>query len=268
MIAESSAPPEDTWQKRDLGNEVVRHPLARWLHLVNGVPVTRIILFIVVHLALPFGYQFFAGAVAGISKIFAANGFWGETTRNIRGSPMMLGLSTLSGCSASATESLVIPLQDKTTTLKGLIEVIKHILKTEGALGLLHRTLLSHFCFKTRHNLIGINTGCSVIGCVPRHGRTDTVLAGECTSRMGHRNNEYGWEVGGRVEYPIWTRVLHHWHTEKTNRVVIAIHNPVKKSSARLERKTPEYATIRRNTKDPWKVIAPELERLRRCGDH
>ncbi|KAF9507411.1 hypothetical protein BS47DRAFT_1351728, partial [Hydnum rufescens UP504] len=102
---------------------------------------------------------------------------------------MMLGLSTLSGCSAGTTESFVcvpfefvkIRLQDKTTTFKGLIKVIKHILKTEGALGLLHCTLLSHFCFKTRHNLIGINTVCSVIGCIPKHERTDIVLAGERT---------------------------------------------------------------------------------------
>jgi len=151
---------------------------------------------------LPFGYQFLAGAIAGVSEIctfypldvvktrmqlergqsaslvasfrnivaqegfrrlykglvppllleapkratkFAANDFWGKTYKKYLGQPTMtLGLSTLTGCSAGATESFVvvpfelvkIRLQDKATTFKGPVEVIKHILRTEGALGL------------------------------------------------------------------------------------------------------------------------------------
>ncbi|KAF9516680.1 hypothetical protein BS47DRAFT_1340564 [Hydnum rufescens UP504] len=154
--------------------------------------------------SLPFGYQFLAGAIAGISEIctfypldvvktrmqlergqspslvasfrniVAQEGFgrlykglvppllleapkratkcqWSRLLepplmpiKYSGQSTMTLGLSTLTGCSAGATESFVvvpfelvkIRLQDKATTFKGPIEVIKHILKTEGALGL------------------------------------------------------------------------------------------------------------------------------------
>lgn len=152
--------------------------------------------------ALPFQYQFIAGAIAGVSEIltfypldvvktrmqlergvspslvksfqniiaqegvgrlykglvppllleapkravkFAANDFWGKTYKGYTGQTQMTqSLSILTGCSAGATESFVvvpfelvkIRLQDKATTFKGPIEVVKHIIKHEGVLGM------------------------------------------------------------------------------------------------------------------------------------
>ncbi|KAF8331985.1 mitochondrial carrier domain-containing protein [Cantharellus anzutake] len=76
---------------------------------------------------------------------FAANDFWGKTFKQMTGSKEMTqSLSILTGCSAGATESFVvvpfelvkIRLQDKATTFKGPREVIKHIVRHEGILGL------------------------------------------------------------------------------------------------------------------------------------
>jgi len=151
---------------------------------------------------LPFGYQFVAGAIAGVSEIctfypldvvktrmqletgqsqsmvksfqyiiqqqgfgrlykgllppllleapkratkFAANDFWGKTYKQIAGTTEMTqSLSIITGCSAGATESFVVTpfelvkirLQDKSTTFKGPNEVIKHLVKHDGILGL------------------------------------------------------------------------------------------------------------------------------------
>jgi solute carrier family 25 2-oxodicarboxylate transporter 21 len=151
---------------------------------------------------LPFGYQFVAGAIAGVSEIlvfypldvvktrmqldtgkgmglmgtfknivatqglsrlykglapplmleapkravkFAANDFWGKQFMSMAGTTQMTqSISILTGCSAGATESFVvvpfelvkIKLQDKTSPFKGPMDVIKHVVKTEGVLGL------------------------------------------------------------------------------------------------------------------------------------
>jgi len=76
---------------------------------------------------------------------FAANDFWGQTYLNMTGSSKMsTELSVLTGCSAGATESFVvvpfelvkIKLQDKTSTFKGPMDVVKQVVRKEGVLGL------------------------------------------------------------------------------------------------------------------------------------
>ncbi|KAJ6457601.1 mitochondrial carrier [Mycena sanguinolenta] len=76
---------------------------------------------------------------------FAANDFWGKTYLGFAGeSKMTQNLSILTGCSAGATESFVvvpfelvkIKMQDKTSTFKGPMEVVRHIIKADGLLGL------------------------------------------------------------------------------------------------------------------------------------
>ncbi|KAF7297072.1 ODC2-mitochondrial 2-oxodicarboxylate carrier [Mycena indigotica] len=76
---------------------------------------------------------------------FAANDFWGNTYLAYSGeSKMTPNLSILTGCSAGATESFVvvpfelvkIKLQDKTSTFAGPMAVVRHIIATDGLLGL------------------------------------------------------------------------------------------------------------------------------------
>lgn len=76
---------------------------------------------------------------------FAANDFWGKTYLTMSGeSKMTQQLSILTGCSAGATESFVvvpfelvkIKLQDKASSFKGPVDVLKHIVKKDGLLGL------------------------------------------------------------------------------------------------------------------------------------
>ncbi|KAJ7434721.1 mitochondrial carrier domain-containing protein [Mycena latifolia] len=76
---------------------------------------------------------------------FAANDFWGKTYLGFTGETKMTQqLSILTGCSAGATESFVvvpfelvkIKMQDKTSTFKGPMEVVRHIIKADGLLGL------------------------------------------------------------------------------------------------------------------------------------
>lgn len=76
---------------------------------------------------------------------FAANDFWGKTYRSAMGvDKMTQGLSVLTGCSAGATESIVvvpfelvkIRLQDKNSIYKGPMDVVSQIVKKEGLLGL------------------------------------------------------------------------------------------------------------------------------------
>ncbi|KDQ16946.1 hypothetical protein BOTBODRAFT_30331 [Botryobasidium botryosum FD-172 SS1] len=151
---------------------------------------------------LPFGYQFAAGAFAGVTEIcvfypldevktrmqldtgksqglfqtfrnimahegvgrlykglvppllleapkravkFAANDFWGKTYMSMSDTKTMTqSLSFLTGCSAGASESFVVvpfelvkvKLQDKSTIFKRPLEVVRHIIKTDGVLGL------------------------------------------------------------------------------------------------------------------------------------
>ena len=77
--------------------------------------------------------------------LVAANDFWGKTFMDFTGSKKMTQeLSIATGCSAGATESFVvvpfelvkIKLQDKTSTFKGPIDVVKHIVKHNGLLGM------------------------------------------------------------------------------------------------------------------------------------
>lgn len=76
---------------------------------------------------------------------FAANDFWGKKYLSWTGETKMTqSLSLLTGCSAGATESFVvvpfelvkIKLQDKASTFKGPIDVVKHIVRKDGVLGL------------------------------------------------------------------------------------------------------------------------------------
>lgn len=76
---------------------------------------------------------------------FAANDFWGKTYKDLLGvSTMTQSLSVLTGCSAGATESIVvvpfelvkIRLQDKNSQYKGAMDVIASIVKKEGILGM------------------------------------------------------------------------------------------------------------------------------------
>jgi len=76
---------------------------------------------------------------------FAANDFWGKTYLGLTGEPKMnQQLSVLTGCSAGATESFVvvpfelvkIKLQDKKSTYKGPMDVLKQVVRKEGPLGL------------------------------------------------------------------------------------------------------------------------------------
>ncbi|BGP19918.1 hypothetical protein JCM10213_008607 [Rhodosporidiobolus nylandii] len=76
---------------------------------------------------------------------FAANDFWGKTYKQAFGAEKMTqSLSVLTGCSAGATESIVvvpfelvkIRLQDKNSTYKGPMDVVAQIVKKEGLFGL------------------------------------------------------------------------------------------------------------------------------------
>lgn len=78
---------------------------------------------------------------------FAANDFWAKTYRSAFGTDQMSqGLSVLTGCTAGATESVVvvpfelvkIRLQDKAQAhlYKGPMDVVSKIVKTDGLLGL------------------------------------------------------------------------------------------------------------------------------------
>ncbi|KAL1730205.1 mitochondrial carrier domain-containing protein [Schizophyllum commune] len=76
---------------------------------------------------------------------FAANDFWGNTYMKLTGETKMTqSLSLLTGCSAGATESFVvvpfelvkIRLQDKISTYKGPMDVVKQVVKSDGLLGL------------------------------------------------------------------------------------------------------------------------------------
>lgn len=76
---------------------------------------------------------------------FSANDFWGKTYLRMTGeSRMNQQLSVVTGCSAGASESFVvvpfelvkIKLQDKSSTFKGPIDVVKQIVAKEGLVGL------------------------------------------------------------------------------------------------------------------------------------
>ena len=88
---------------------------------------------------------------------FAANDFWGKTYLDLAGETKMnQKLSILTGCSAGVTESFIvvpfelvkIKLQDKTSTFKGPMDVLRHIVKKDGLLGLysgMEATMWRHF---------------------------------------------------------------------------------------------------------------------------
>ncbi|KAJ8690724.1 hypothetical protein PTI98_012129 [Pleurotus ostreatus] len=76
---------------------------------------------------------------------FAANDFWGKTYLQLSGKAKIdQQLSILTGCTAGATESFVvvpfelvkIRLQDKTSTYKGPMDVVKQVVAKDGLLGL------------------------------------------------------------------------------------------------------------------------------------
>ncbi|KDQ23722.1 hypothetical protein PLEOSDRAFT_1108207 [Pleurotus ostreatus PC15] len=75
----------------------------------------------------------------------AANDFWGKTYLQLSGKAKIdQQLSILTGCTAGATESFVvvpfelvkIRLQDKTSTYKGPMDVVKQVVAKDGLLGL------------------------------------------------------------------------------------------------------------------------------------
>ncbi|KZS95363.1 mitochondrial carrier [Sistotremastrum niveocremeum HHB9708] len=85
---------------------------------------------------------------------FAANDFWGKTFRGLSGaSQMTQGLAILTGCFAGATESVVvvpfelvkIKLQDKASTFTGPLDVVRHLVKTEGVVRGLYTGMESTF---------------------------------------------------------------------------------------------------------------------------
>ncbi|KAF8840652.1 mitochondrial carrier [Paxillus ammoniavirescens] len=88
---------------------------------------------------------------------FAANDFWGKAFMGLSGeSKMTQQLSILTGCSAGATESIIvvpfelvkIKLQDKTSTFAGPMDVVKQVIRKEGILGLyagMEATFWRHF---------------------------------------------------------------------------------------------------------------------------
>jgi len=73
----------------------------------------------------------------------AGNGWWGAFFTNNGQKKNTQTLAIATGCFAGATESVVvtpfelvkIKLQDKKTTFKGPLDVIKHTVKTSGPLG-------------------------------------------------------------------------------------------------------------------------------------
>ena len=87
---------------------------------------------------------------------FAANDEWGKFYKGFFGVPQMTqSLAVLTGATAGATESFVvvpfelvkIRLQDKNSKFNGMSEVLKHIVKQDGFLGLykgLESTLWRH----------------------------------------------------------------------------------------------------------------------------
>lgn len=74
---------------------------------------------------------------------FGANGYWGSVFTNNGKKPMTQSLALLTGMAAGATESFVVTpfelvkirLQDKTSTYKGPMDVIKSIVAQNGILG-------------------------------------------------------------------------------------------------------------------------------------
>ncbi|TFY65325.1 hypothetical protein EVJ58_g2050 [Rhodofomes roseus] len=88
---------------------------------------------------------------------FAANDFWGKTYLKVSGeSKMTQSLSILTGCSAGATESVVvvpfelvkIRLQDKLSTYSGPMDVVRKVIAKDGVLGLysgMEATFWRHF---------------------------------------------------------------------------------------------------------------------------
>jgi solute carrier family 25 2-oxodicarboxylate transporter 21 len=92
---------------------------------------------------------------------FAANDFWGKTFKQTFGvDKMTQGLSILTGCSAGATESVVvvpfelvkIRLQDKNSTYKGPMDVVAQIVKKDGPLGLYAGLEPTFWRFATRYS--------------------------------------------------------------------------------------------------------------------
>ncbi|CAD6565838.1 MAG: hypothetical protein TREMPRED_001821 [Tremellales sp. Tagirdzhanova-0007] len=75
---------------------------------------------------------------------FAANGWWGAIFTSNGQTKNTQSLAILTGCFAGATESVVVTpfelvkirLQDKSSTFKGPLDVIRHSLRTSGPLGL------------------------------------------------------------------------------------------------------------------------------------
>ncbi|THH06843.1 hypothetical protein EW145_g3801 [Phellinidium pouzarii] len=115
---------------------------------------------------------------------FAANDFWGKTFMGWTGEAKMTqSLSVLTGCSAGATESFVvvpfelvkIKLQDKNSVFAGPMDVVRQIVKSEGALGLyagMEATFWRFDVVKSR-----IQGAEKVAGSVPKYNWTYPALA-------------------------------------------------------------------------------------------
>jgi len=87
---------------------------------------------------------------------FAANGYWGNLFTSNGAIPMTQSVAIYTGCMAGATESIVVTpfelvkirLQDKASTFKGPMDVIKQTIKKEGVLAMysgMEATFWRHF---------------------------------------------------------------------------------------------------------------------------
>jgi len=129
---------------------------------------------------------------------FAANDFWGKTYKNLTGTQQITqGLSILTGASAGATESFVvvpfelvkIKLQDKASKFAGPLDVVRHVVKTQGLIGGLYTGMESTFW---RH--VWWNGG--YFGCIHQ---MRAVLPKAETPQAQLMNNFISGTVGGLV---------------------------------------------------------------------
>jgi len=128
---------------------------------------------------------------------FAANDYWGQTYKKaFRQDNVTQGLSILTGCSAGATESVVvvpfelvkIRLQDKASPYTGPMDCLRQIVRQEGVLGLyngLEPTFWRHVFWNGGY-----------FGCI---FQVRSLLTKPETKSMELRNNLISGTIGGFV---------------------------------------------------------------------
>lgn len=96
------------------------------------------------------------GTDAPLRRSVAANGYWGNLYTQNSTVPMTQALAIATGCTAGATESVVVTpfelvkirLQDKHSTYKGPMDVVMQTIRKDGPLGLysgMEATFWRHF---------------------------------------------------------------------------------------------------------------------------